>query len=88
MAAAKKTAATKTAASSDVVVSTVSEDTTGGVPGISPELEEARDALRKREVDSGLKDKRGALLVAEPEVLIDPELVKQRDAALKAEQGK
>lgn len=79
MAAAKKTAAKKPAAE----VRTVSEDTT--VPGISPELEDARKAALAAEADAGLKDANGALLDTEPVIEIDPELVKQREAALKAE---
>lgn len=83
MPAAKKTAATKAAQ-----VRTVSEDTpaTGGV---SSELEQTRDDQRKAEVESGLKDANGALLVdTEPEIGIDPALVEAREKELKAEKNR
>lgn len=87
MAAAKKTAA-KSTASSDTV-RTVSEDTTGGVPGISDDLVAARDAALAAEADLGYKDASGALVVPdEPEIHIDPALVEAREKALKDEQNR
>lgn len=86
MAAAKKAAAKKTAPSGEV--RTVSEDTTGGVPGISPELVDARDALLQAEQDAGTKDANGGLIEPETEIGIDPALVQAREDALKAEQNR
>lgn len=76
--AAKKTAAKK--ATSPDVVSTVTEDTTGGVPYLDPELERIRDEARKAEPE---------VKVAEAEEpTIDPALVEAREKALKAEQSR
>ena len=79
MAAAKKTAAKPETA-------TVSED--APTPGISPELEKARDDARKAEVDAGVKDAKGGLVEQELEVGLDPALAEAREAALKAEKNR
>lgn len=76
--AAKKTAAKK-ATSSDVV-STVTEDTTGGVPYLDPELARIRDEQLAAEPN---------VKITEPdEPTIDPALVEAREKALKAEQDR
>lgn len=75
--------AKKTAAKAEV--RTVSEDTG---PGISPDLETARDAQRKAEVDAGVKDANGGLVEQELEIGLDPALAKAREAALEAEKNR
>lgn len=72
--AARKTAAKATE------VRTVSQDTTGGVPGLDPELERIRDEARAAEpkVKETAPDEPG----------IDPALVEARAKALEAEKNR
>jgi hypothetical protein len=53
------------------------------VPGLDPDLADARAQQLEAEKAAGLKDARGGLVQSSEEPSIDPELVKAREAELK-----